>query len=172
MIKFILGIIVGAAVLLLVEFLWVTRGGLSMATAASPLPGERYLANHAIATSIGRAAQDQSPVSPDEANLIAGAKVYQQYGCMGCHGSYGQGPSDMSKRMYPHIPPLLPPSEGVTDDPVGVTRWVVRNGIRFSGMPAFNGMLNETQQWQVSQLLAHANQLSPAVRKELGGKSE
>lgn len=170
--KFILGVIIGAALLALVEFLWITRGGLNMATTAGPLPGERYLVGHAIGTSMGAAVHDESPVPADETNLLAGAKVYQQYGCLGCHGSYGQGPGDMSKRMFPHIPPLLPPSTGVTDDPVGATHWVVKNGIRFSGMPNFDGMLNETQQWQVSQLLAHAKELSPAVQKELGGKSE
>ncbi len=31
----------------------------------------------------------------------------------------------------------MPPSHGVTDDPVGETHWVVKNGIRFSAMPSF-----------------------------------
>ena len=38
----------------------------------------------------------------------------------------------MSKRFYPRPPQLLHPGEGVTDDPVGATHWVVKNGIRFS----------------------------------------
>ena len=65
---------------------WVTRGGLSHGhTTTSPLP-ERT-GTWCIMPSLlrwGEHAQDQSPVSPDEANLIAGAKVYQQFGCMGC----------------------------------------------------------------------------------------
>jgi mono/diheme cytochrome c family protein len=51
---------------------------------------------------------------------------------------------------------------GVSDDPVGETYWKVRNGIRLSGMPAFNNLLNETQMWQVSVLLANADKPLPA----------
>jgi mono/diheme cytochrome c family protein len=32
----------------------------------------------------------------------------------------------------------------------------VANGIRLSGMPAFSKVLNQTEMWQVSQLLANA----------------
>jgi len=47
--------------------------------------------------------------------------------------------------MYPPPPQLLSPEQGVTDDPVGVTYsfWKVKNGIRLTEMPAFNGSLTE-----------------------------
>jgi mono/diheme cytochrome c family protein len=45
---------------------------------------------------------------------------------------------------------------------VGETYWKVRNGIRLSGMPSFNSLLNETQMWQVSVLLAGADKPLPA----------
>jgi mono/diheme cytochrome c family protein len=51
---------------------------------------------------------------------------------------------------------------GVSDDPVGETYWKVRNGIRLSGMPSFDTLLNETQMWQVSVLLANADKPLPA----------
>jgi mono/diheme cytochrome c family protein len=52
----------------------------------------------------------------------------------------------------------------VSDDPVGETYWKVTNGIRLSGMPAFNHVLNQTQMWQVSLLLANADKpLPPGV---------
>ncbi len=69
-----------------------------------------------------------SPVPADEINLLAGAHVYQQ-GRAGCHGRLDQDPATMSKRFYPRPPQLLPPGEGVTDDPVGATHWVVKNSI-------------------------------------------
>jgi mono/diheme cytochrome c family protein len=52
----------------------------------------------------------------------------------------------------------------VTDDPIGVTYWKVTHGIRLSGMPAFDTLLQENQRWQVSLLLAHADKLSPSVQ--------
>jgi mono/diheme cytochrome c family protein len=170
MIKFVLGFILGIALVVVAAFLYIARGGLTMTVAGSPLPLERYLVHHAIASSIGGAEHDQSPVGADEANLLAGAKVYQENGCMGCHGRFGQGPTAMSKRMYPHIPPLLPPSKGVTDDAVGETRWVIKNGIRFSGMPSFDSKLSDTEIWQVSQLLHNADHLPESVQQVLHGK--
>ncbi len=170
MTKFLVGMIVGACLLALAGFLFVTQGGVNMSNDAPPLPLERYLANHALAASIGSAENDKSPVPADEATLLAGAKVYQERGCIGCHGAYGQGATGLSQRIYPHIPPLLPPAEGVTDDPVGATHWVVKHGIRFSGMPSFGKKLTDTELWQVSQMLRNANELPPSVQDSLRGK--
>ncbi len=46
----------------------------------------------------------------------------------------------------------------------GETYWKVANGIRLSGMPAFSKVLNQTEMWQVSLLLANADKpLPPGV---------
>jgi len=58
----------------------------------------------------------------------------------------------------------------VTDDPVGESFWKVKNGIRLSGMPGFRESLSETQMWQVSALLAKADQLPPEVSAKLQPK--
>ncbi len=170
MIKFIVGFVLGLIVLAGAEFLFITRGGVPMSVQGGPLPMERYLAHHALASSMSKAEEVKSPVAADEATLIAGARVYRENGCMGCHGHYGQGATAMSKRMYPHIPPLLPPSKGVTDDEVGETHWVIENGIRFSGMPSFSPKLSDTEIWQVTQLLRNADHLPEAVQEQLRGK--
>jgi hypothetical protein len=67
--------------------------------------------------------------------------------------------------MYPRAPQLWAPHGhgivGVSDDPPGETYWKVKNGIRLSGMPAYAKVLSETEMWQVSLLLAHANETQP-----------
>ncbi len=68
--------------------------------------------------------------------------------------------------MFP-TPPTLLEGKGVTDDPAGETYWKVANGIRLTGMPAFQTSMTTTQMWQVSLLLAKANQLPDSVKRGL-----
>ena len=69
--------------------------------------------------------------------------------------------------MFPDPPLLFEKEEMVTDDPEGITFWKVTNGIRLSGMPGFAKTLSETDRWQVTMLVAHADKLSPAVQAAL-----
>ena len=57
--------------------------------------------------------------------------------------------------------------KGVTDDPAWETYWKATNGIRLSGTPSFKTKLADTRLWQVSQLLAHANQIPESVKRAL-----
>lgn len=168
--RFILGLVIGACLILGAEYLYVAHGGLQMATERPPLPMERFLAHEALVASIGKTAQLQSPLPADEANLFAGLRVYQQNGCGECHGNARGGAGALAKGLFPHPPELLPPSTGVSDDPVGRTYWVVKNGIRLSGMPSFAGRLNESQLWQVSLFLSKTDKLPTALRDELEPK--
>jgi mono/diheme cytochrome c family protein len=68
--------------------------------------------------------------------------------------------------MFPK-PPQLFHGTGVTDDPASETYWKAANGIRLSRMPSFKTKLSDTQLWQVSQLLAHANEIPGSMKKVL-----
>ena len=104
------------------------------------------------------------------ADLAAGADIYQR-DCAFCHGLPNQPKTEAAKGMFPHVPQLLDKEDMVTDDPVGESFWKVKNGIRLSGMPAYKESLSETQIWQVSALLAKADQLPPEVTAKLQAKS-
>jgi mono/diheme cytochrome c family protein len=104
------------------------------------------------------------PIQPTADNLTAGAQIYRQ-NCAFCHGLNSQN-STVAPHMYPHAPQLWHAHGsnsvvGVSDDPPGETYWKVANGIRLSGMPAFEQVLSSTQMWQVSLLLANANKTLP-----------
>jgi thiosulfate dehydrogenase len=170
MIKFLLGVVVGIAFVVLASYLFVTRGGIFMGTDTKPLPMEGTIAGAAITASIGKSADDPSPLPADETDLLAGAKIYMQ-ACAGCHGKLDQA-SGGAKGFYPPPPHLLPPGAGVTDDPVGATHWVVKNGIRFSAMPSFNQKLSDSEIWQVSLLLRKANKLPASVQDSLRQSQE
>jgi thiosulfate dehydrogenase len=136
-----------------------------VATADPPMPFEKKLANRALNAHIEKQRVFQSPVAADESNFLAGADVYKQH-CAVCHGLPGQPPTDYATTMYPKPTQLFRGKE-VTDDPASESYWKTANGIRLSGMPAFKSKLSDTQLWQVSQLVAQANEIPESVKKVL-----
>lgn len=159
---FILGAATLGVVLLVGGWCFIRFGFAPVAVSAPPFPFEKYLANTARHAVTDKAADVRSPVEPTEENLMAGARTYRE-ACAVCHSLPGAGKTKFEKGMYPP-PPELFEGTGVTDDPVGVTHWVVQNGIRLTGMPSFEGAYSDQQLWQVSLLLARAHMLPQSLQ--------
>jgi thiosulfate dehydrogenase len=160
-----LGMLLGVAGVAFLTFAYFRFGPVPVSTDAAPIPFERYLAHNALHRRTHKAAAETSPFDATENNLMTGARIYRT-ACESCHSLPGAEKTCYQKGMYPPPPSLLN-GKGVTDDPVGETHWVVQNGIRLTGMPSFRGTLSEDGIWQVSLLLAKANELPPAVRDYL-----
>lgn len=160
---FLLGLILGLLAIPLAVFVYFHLGYPPVAVIDQPLPFERQIVRTPLHARINKEMPSNVPLESSDANLEAGAHVYRQQ-CAACHGLYGQ-PSLFAKHMYPHAPQLWSPHKdgvvGVSDDPAGETYWKVNNGIRLTGMPAFDKVLNQTQIWQVTLLLSHADQPLP-----------
>lgn len=146
-------------------FYYFASGMAPVATADPPMPFERKLAHMSLDAHIEKQHTLQSPVAADEPDFLAGAHVYKQR-CASCHGLPGQPPTDYVTTMYPK-PTQLFRGTGVTDDPVSESYWKAANGIRLTGMPSFKTKLTDTQLWQVSQLVAHANEIPDSVKRVL-----
>ena len=164
--KFIAGLIFGLLVIPVCGYLYVSSGNAPVATADPPPPLEERVAKMALRAKLQPARSLKSPVAADEAALVAGAKIYKE-NCAVCHGLPNQPVAATPKGMFPYPPQLFHGEEMVTDDPVGTIHWKVANGIRLSGMPAFGQSLNDTQIWQVAQLLNHADKVPPAAQEIL-----
>ena len=163
------GIVIGFILAIAISggcvFLYFSAGLAPVATADPPMPFEKKLANMALDAHIEKQHIPPSSAPADEANFLAGASVYKQH-CALCHGLPGQPPIDYATTMFPK-PPQLFRGKGVADDPASETYWKAANGIRLSGMPSFKTKLTETQLWQVSELLAHANEIPESVKRVL-----
>jgi mono/diheme cytochrome c family protein len=167
--RFLLGLIAGVilTVLLIVggAYKYFAGGYAPVATTAKPMPLEKTLAGMALHARIEKEMPKTVPVDPTEANLLAGAVLYQQH-CVVCHGLPGAPKTAIAQGMFPP-PPQLFHGKGVTDDEPGETYWKVANGIRLTGMPGFRSTLKDEQLWQISLLLAKANELTPSVTSAL-----
>ena len=72
----------------------------------------------------------------------------------------------MGRLEYPAAPQLWKKHAtssvvGVSDDEAGETYWKIRNGIRLTGMPAYQKAMSETEMWQIALLLKNADQTLP-----------
>jgi thiosulfate dehydrogenase len=164
--SFIFGMVTAIVVVVVGVYLFVKGGGVSMETTAPMLPFEQTLAGMAIRASIGNAGAQKNPLPLNETNLLAGAQVFKE-NCAFCHTAPGGTQSAASKGMFPKPPQLFTPDQMVTDDPEGVTFWIVTHGIRLSAMPGFGATLSDTERWQVTMLVAHADKLPAPVQSAL-----
>lgn len=160
--KFVLGFILGMIAIPLGVYAYFVTGSAPVATAADAMPFEKTLAHQALDARVKKEMPKSVPVSPD---YPIGAQIYRE-NCAVCHGFMDGNKTAIAKGMFPK-PPLLLHGKGVTDDEPGETYWKVANGIRLTGMPAFNQSLSETQMWQVSLLLANADKLPDTVKQGL-----
>ena len=162
--KFLLGLILGLLIVPVAGLLYFRWGYLPVAVADQAFPMERQIVHGPLGARIHSEMPAKAPISPSETNLLIGAHIYRE-NCAACHGLYGR-PSTFAEHMYPEAPSLWQPHGagvvGVSDDPPGETFWKVKNGIRLTGMPSFEHVLNDTQIWQVSILLASADKPLPA----------
>ncbi len=161
--KFLIGLILGLLILPVCALFYLHLGHLPVAVTDQPFPLERQIVHGPLRARIDREMPKKSPMSPSETNMLIGAHIYRE-NCAACHGLYGR-PSNFAAHMYPEAPQLWQPhgsgAVGVSDDPPGETFWKVKNGIRLTGMPSFDHVLNDTQIWQVSLLLASADKPLP-----------
>jgi thiosulfate dehydrogenase len=161
---FIAGLLVGMFALLAGIFLYFRLGIAPVGTAAAPMLFEKTLAKAALHARLGREKPGSAPIASDQANLTAGAQLYVQ-NCSVCHGLPKQPASAIAHGMFPRPPQLF--VDMVTEDPEGEIYWKTKGGIRLTGMPAFGISLSETQLWQVSLLLKHADSIPPESQKVL-----
>jgi thiosulfate dehydrogenase len=123
---------------------------------ATPPRFETHLAMSAVdASTEHRAPHITSPVLPSAESLIDGMKIYTM-NCALCHGTLDMKPSTLGRSFYPPAPDLVhhPP-----DDPEWFTYYMIRNGIRYTGMPAWDKTLSDQDIWKVTLLLSHMEKL-------------
>ena len=159
--KFLLGIIVTVLVLILVV-LGFAFLGLFPTTANVPPPAlERHLAMGAVDASMERhAPRISNPLTPNDANLIDGMKLYTM-NCALCHGTLDRKPSTLANSLYPPPPNFISDPD---DDPEWHIFYTVRTGIRYTGMPAWDKTLSEPDMWKITMFLSHMDKLPPAAQ--------
>ncbi len=125
---------------------------------------EQWAAKTSLRATIKRESKNlTNPLQPTDDNLIAGVHLYAD-NCAVCHGASDGKPSRIAQGFYIKAPQLA--TDGVEDDPEGVTYWKLAHGIRFSAMPSFEKTLSSDDLWRVTMFLNEMDKLPPAVEAQ------
>ena len=111
----------------------------------------------------------------DSAEDLREARLHFADHCAICHANDGSGDTTIGNGLYPKPPDLRrPETQNLAD---GEIYWIISNGVRFTGMPAFpdaenhgsngNGGGTGMENWRLVHFIRHLPHLSAAERLEM-----
>lgn len=108
-----------------------------------------------------RARQLENPVKASE-EVLADARAHFADHCAACHANDGSGQTEIGQNLYPKAPDMrLAETQSLSD---GELFYIIHNGIRFTGMPAWGPRKPEED--QDSWKLVHFIRRLPQMQKD------
>lgn len=143
-------IVVGGASALL----WlITARGFSARD--EPLAVEAYIATRLRRMAVPRDAREAKNPTVNSPDLMSEAMAHFADHCASCHANDGSGGTALGLGLYPPPPDLREPgTQQLTD---GELFYVIHNGIRFTGMPAFGDEdpAKDLDSWKLVHFIRH-----------------
>ncbi len=93
----------------------------------------------------------------DTQRIVAGAAHYSAH-CLQCHGAPGVAPDPLAFGLTPAPANLMSAGRGW---PPGEIFWVIRHGIKMTGMPAWVHRLSDEQMWDVVAFVRAMTLMTP-----------
>ena len=158
------------AIVAVVLYTQVRAGGLAADT--EPGQTERLIASRLVRLAIpADAKQQQNPLGADKTVWRSAADHYGDH-CAACHGNDGRGDTDLGRNMYPGVPSFA--DETVQRMSDGELFYIIQNGVRWTGMPAWKDEHTAEDSWRLVSLIRAIPTLTPADLESagLGGGSE
>jgi len=159
---FILGIIITLLVLGGGGYFYATKGHFdTRAVGNTPSTFERRTANQSVDAWVDDHAPKQAnPFPATMDNVMDGSMTYDK-NCAFCHGSVKEPTSPMRTKFYPPVPQLM---NRTPDDPDGNLFYVIKYGIRMTGMPGWEGVLSDDDIWKTVTFIKNSGQMKDSAQ--------
>ena len=132
---------------------------------ATPTHLEAMVARNARRMAIPASARDaHNPVTAMTENL-RGARLHFADHCANCQANDGSGDTPIGRGLYPKPPDLRQTETQKLSD--GELFWIIENGVRFTGMPAFATHGAEDDSWKLVLFIRHLPHLTAEERMEM-----
>ncbi len=131
-----------------------------------PTPVERVVMRAVHRWSVpasARALANPVAFSPE---VWADARAHFADHCASCHGNDGRGNTEIGLNLFPKAPDMrLAATQDKSD---GELYWIIENGIRLTGMPAWGaGGNDDVDSWKLVHFIRHLADLTPEQLKAM-----
>jgi mono/diheme cytochrome c family protein len=116
--------------------------------------------------SVPRAARAAVNPVAFSADVFAQSRAHFADHCASCHANDGSGKTELGRGLFPRAPDMrLAQTQDKTD---GEIYWIIENGIRLTGMPAWGaGGGDDADTWKLVHFIRHLKELTPEQLKEM-----
>jgi mono/diheme cytochrome c family protein len=104
-----------------------------------------------------------APAQLTDEQAREGARVYNET-CVYCHGAPGKDPVDIGKGLNPE-PPFLP--DTIADWKTGEVFWIIKNGIKMTGMPSFGPSHKDDEIWKLVAFVQRMPKMTPEQYEQM-----
>jgi mono/diheme cytochrome c family protein len=156
--KFVIEVLAAVVIFVLGVLAFVYSGTYNVAATSPDSKIVQWLLSTTMDRSVAMHA-DRSTAAPDLSDEQAreGFRVYNQT-CIICHGAPGKDPGDIGKGLNPE-PPYLPDTAGEWNS--AQLFWIIKNGIKMTGMPAFGPAHDDTEIWNLVAFVQKLPKMTP-----------
>ena len=163
MARFLLAVLAVLLVLAGIGAFFVHTGRLPVAATTPPDLVDR-IAMTAKFEAVRRGGNGLQVTLPTDAASLAEGREHYVENCLPCHGAPGVKPAEFAQGMNPTPPDIDGALQNYTDAQLF---WVIKNGIRATGMPAFAVNHKDEEIAAIAAFVRRTPRLTPEERKEL-----
>ena len=168
--RFLLGVVFGILLVAAGAAAIVYTGSFNTSAEDPPSRMEKRIATYALNRSVARRAPDRKNPLPATPENLRGGLAHFRENCLVCHGAPGVDPGEIGQGLNPGAPDLtLPRVQARTD---GQLYWLVDEGIRMTGMPAFGPTHKENELGQIVGFLRHLPEITDQEKAQLQREKE
>ena len=132
----------------------------------SPSRAEAALARRLRSWSLPSDARQRRNPVPSSPELQESARHFADH-CASCHGNEGSGNTEMGRNLYPPAPDMrLATTQELSD---GELYYIIHNGVRWTGMPAWGEPSNDNDQdtWKLVLFVRHLPSLTAGEIRDM-----
>ena len=145
-------------------FLLISLGLVSISASSGHWAATGWVLHYAMRRAVSTQSMGIEVPSLDDPALVLKGAGHYETGCATCHGAPGRERSLIAQQMMPEPPLLLPRIEHWEPQELF---WIVKNGVKFTAMPAWPASKREDEVWALVAFLQAMPEMSTARYRAL-----